>query len=138
MLVRPLHVHRGPPLPLHARRGPPLPLRSAAVDGACQSSLTVSFPRQPIHLALPLPLLPCFYSIQFGGGGIFGACKNIDISEINGYVTVSLADVAAGLSLRFATSAEVEQMPYQANGVRPALLPSDRSTPLHSHGAGAG
>lgn len=27
-------------------------------------------------------------SIQFGGAGIFGACKNIDISEINGFVTV--------------------------------------------------
>lgn len=30
---------------------------------------------------------PCC-SINFGGGGIFGACKNIDISEINGYVTL--------------------------------------------------
>ncbi|KAI3429707.1 hypothetical protein D9Q98_005792 [Chlorella vulgaris] len=28
------------------------------------------------------------YNINFGGGGIFGACKNIDISEINGYVTL--------------------------------------------------
>lgn len=27
-------------------------------------------------------------SIQFGGGGIFGACKNIDISEINGFLTI--------------------------------------------------
>lgn len=34
-------------------------------------------------------LIPCAARrIQFGGGGIFGACKNIDISEINGYVTV--------------------------------------------------
>ncbi|EFN59785.1 hypothetical protein CHLNCDRAFT_56574 [Chlorella variabilis] len=28
------------------------------------------------------------YTINFGGGGIFGACKNIDISEINGFVTL--------------------------------------------------
>ena len=35
-------------------------------------------------------LPPCWSrrSINFGGGGIFGACKNIDISEINGFVTL--------------------------------------------------
>lgn len=27
-------------------------------------------------------------SINFGGGGIYGACRNIDISEIHGYATV--------------------------------------------------
>lgn len=40
-------------------------------------------------IALPLCHPGCAARrIQFGGGGIFGACKNIDISEINGYVTV--------------------------------------------------
>ena len=39
----------------------------------------------PSHPPL-FPRLAC--SINFGGGGIFGACKNIDIAEINGHVTI--------------------------------------------------
>ena len=45
----------------------------------CRTSRPAPPPRPPPSRAR---------SIQFGGGGIFGACKNIDISEINGFVTV--------------------------------------------------
>lgn len=72
----------------------------AAGCGVCCALLTL---RNAIHCCRPARSLPTFCqtcpaalaspatccSIQFGGGGIFGACKNIDISEINGYVTVS-------------------------------------------------
>ncbi len=49
---------------------------------------------KPCPASLASPATHC--SIQFGGGGIFGACKNIDISEINGYVTVREEVVPGG------------------------------------------
>jgi hypothetical protein len=42
----------------------------------------------PNHGQPASPTRTCSGSINFGGAGIFGACKNIDISEINGHVTL--------------------------------------------------
>ncbi|PSC68967.1 hypothetical protein C2E20_7463 [Micractinium conductrix] len=88
------------------------------------------------------------YNIQFGGGGIFGACKNIDISEINGFVTVRgepgelAADGSVARPARLtvelqAPGAHKQQQAQQPNGTaaRPPL--SRRSSQLHSGGSGA-
>ncbi|KAL4421597.1 hypothetical protein ABPG75_010888 [Micractinium tetrahymenae] len=85
------------------------------------------------------------YNIQFGGGGIFGACKNIDISEINGFVTIrgEAGELAPDGSVRRLARLLVQfegpgghkqqQAAQQPNGT-PPRTPSRKPSQLHSAG----
>ncbi|KAL4450201.1 hypothetical protein ABPG77_010870 [Micractinium sp. CCAP 211/92] len=86
------------------------------------------------------------YNIQFGGAGIFGACKNIDISEINGFVTIrgEAGELAPDGSVRRPARLLVQlegpgghkqhQAAHQPNGTA-SRTPSRKLSHLHSTGS---